>query len=411
MGGNDKAFVGDAEVDFYNDQDFAAIRLRFGVQDNFLHDFDFSSVREAGGGKGGNLMGYSADRQYVVKELNAVDQNTLLSVSGAYRAHICGTDSQSPPNSLLCRIFMHFRHKTTGANFQVMNNCLKSANDATATIEDDYQYHAYDLKGTNDDRCLAYYGVSVKQVRKDWWMYGGQCLWSDDRKEYYEAKVHALTCKFHVTVAQRTHIVEALRYDCDWLAGNNLMDYSLILGTRTIKLSHTETALSVERTTESNMQPLVNTHEDLVHVMHMGVIDFLQVWNCMKVAANCIKICDRNKSTEPPPYYAQRFVRYFEEKFVSDATETVRLTAEEMEELRQEEEKDEVEVDVDDGSLSPRSSSRRTSLRQGSWRATGTSTASNWRDGSNSTWSSSSNSSRSNSPQKGLRDHLPAISS
>jgi hypothetical protein len=410
--GTSKTQVGGIQVDLFNDEDFAAIRARFGTPSDFLQGFDFKSVCEGGGGKGGNLMGYTPDQQYVVKELNAVDQSTLLGISSAYRSHVCGAADSPPPNSLLCRIFMHFRHTKTGANFQVMNNCLRSVNDPTLSIDDDYQYHAYDLKGTNDDRCLAYYGEGVKQVRKELWMYGGQCLWSEDRKKYYQAKQHALFCKFHVTVEQRNRILEAIRYDSHWLATNGLMDYSLIVCKRTIRLSHTATALGVRHTIQSNMQPLVSTHDDLVHVMHLGVIDFLQVWNCMKIAANCIKMCDRNKSTEPPPYYADRFARYFAEKFIPDATTTIELTAEELEEVRREEQ-EELLAEDDGASRSSAGEIRRTNaLQRGSWRATSArNTACSWRSSGDS-WRSSQTSIRSADPSNSRpRRQLPAIAS
>jgi hypothetical protein len=53
--------------------------------------------------------------------------------------------------------------------------------------------------------------------------------------------------------------------------------------------------------------------------VYLGIIDFLQDWGCAKSCAMCIKFAERNKSTMPPPFYARRFAKYFNEKFINDA--------------------------------------------------------------------------------------------
>lgn len=45
----------------------------------------------------------------------------------------------------------------------------------------------------------------------------------------------------------------------------------------------------------------------------VGIIDFLQTWTCKKQAAQCIKLCERNKATIPPIPYGDRFLQHFSE--------------------------------------------------------------------------------------------------
>jgi hypothetical protein len=103
--------VGEHDMPTFNDAHFAKIRAFYGVPADFI-DASFSFALKAqggnmseGGGKGGNLMGFTADRGYIIKELNKTDHATLLSVAADYAEHMCHEDG-----TLLCRILAHFYH-------------------------------------------------------------------------------------------------------------------------------------------------------------------------------------------------------------------------------------------------------------------------------------------------------------
>ena len=96
----------------YNDKAFAIIRNFFGIGSDFLLNagFDFKLKSEGGnmsegGGKGGNLLGFTNDKKYIVKELNKTDHNTMLKIAGEYADHMIHEDG-----SLLCKVLAHFYH-------------------------------------------------------------------------------------------------------------------------------------------------------------------------------------------------------------------------------------------------------------------------------------------------------------
>lgn len=120
MGGNSSTLksdpsqliaVGSNKYPTYNDQHFSKIRKFIGLEDDFIdNNFSFDIKQKGGnmapgGGKGGQLMGFTKDRLFIIKELNDTDHHTLLKVAENYADHIV-----HPDGSLLCKILAHFYH-------------------------------------------------------------------------------------------------------------------------------------------------------------------------------------------------------------------------------------------------------------------------------------------------------------
>lgn len=102
--------VGEIEFPTYNDEHFRRIRKFYGIEPGFVGIFSFELKENGGnmaegGGKGGNLMGFSMDRMFIIKELNKTDHKTLLNVAGEYADHMVHDDG-----TLLCKILAHFYH-------------------------------------------------------------------------------------------------------------------------------------------------------------------------------------------------------------------------------------------------------------------------------------------------------------
>ena len=56
--------VGGEAVQTYNDAHYKKLRERWGLGDDFLENFDFTKNMKGGGGKGGDLMGFTTDKLY-----------------------------------------------------------------------------------------------------------------------------------------------------------------------------------------------------------------------------------------------------------------------------------------------------------------------------------------------------------
>lgn len=112
--------VGGESLPTYNDTYFRRVREAFRVPTGFLTtSFSFDELRE-GGGKGGNLLGFTQDRLFIVKELSDADHRSLLRVAQAYADHVV-----HPDGSLLCRIFAHFHHPGRGCGHNRKPRCLQ----------------------------------------------------------------------------------------------------------------------------------------------------------------------------------------------------------------------------------------------------------------------------------------------
>ena len=69
--------VGGETVQTYNDAHYKKLRERWGLGDDFLETFDFSKNMKGGGGKGGDLMGFTTDKLFIVKEVNPGEKSLL----------------------------------------------------------------------------------------------------------------------------------------------------------------------------------------------------------------------------------------------------------------------------------------------------------------------------------------------
>lgn len=102
--------IGSAEFPTYNDAQFSKIRDFYGIEPGFVGSFSFELKSKGGnmsegGGKGGNLLGFTESRMFIVKELNKTDHNTLLKIAGDYADHMTHEDG-----TLMCKILAHFYH-------------------------------------------------------------------------------------------------------------------------------------------------------------------------------------------------------------------------------------------------------------------------------------------------------------
>lgn len=320
---------GDRDLPTYNDTQFAKIRAGLGISDSFLHDFDFGAMG-AGGGKGGNLLAIVGD--YVVKEMNDTDHNTLLNIAKIYADHVLEVDRNGNQfGTMLCKVLCHFYDPGSKKKFMAMDNVTPTpvppgVPEQTRPSKGSRR-STYDLKGCADDKTLSWNNEKVTEVHKRIFlphMWCGTCLWSEDRRKYYDGKKNAARQEFHVTEAQKEKIEMWIKRDCTFLQDMGLMDYSLMVSTLTLSRDDPQSEAWINAAQDPDADdsfPFVNVFNDDVQVLHIGIIDFLQDWTCTKNLAMCIKFLECNKATIPPGWYAARFIETFCWKFQNDAIE------------------------------------------------------------------------------------------
>ena len=314
--------IAETAVSAYADASFSRVRQADGVLGDFLAPasaFDFSKLAK-GDGKGGNLMGFTPDKRFIVKEMSGDDHASLLKIAGAYVDHVL-----DPAGSLLCHFYAHFAYE--GKNYVVMNNLLTDPPD-TYTAQ-------YDLKGCADDKTLLRDGLRIKSVHKRFYnpkMWFGKVAWSEGRRVYHKNKVLARTDEFHVTGPQHVSFVRMIERDCAFLAGHNLMDYSLLVGVQSKPITEAQGNANIAAEQVEDMvggprfMPSLSVAPGGLaeagreaQYLSVGIIDFLQDWNIKKKIARKFKVLERNKATIPPPRYGARFASYFGDKFVADS--------------------------------------------------------------------------------------------
>ena len=301
--------VGGETVTTLNDEHWIRVRQFNAVPDDFiasLERFSFADFRPSGA-KGGNLLAFSKarrsrracvvrvfrpshrrarppqDRRFLVKELSRGDHNTLMTYSDEFSRHL----SKASPPSLMARFFAHFRLKgaarLTGGStdcFVAMNNFLPHEVD-----------HAFDLKGCNDDKTLVLHRRKIDKAEAD--------------SSHYDA----VSVRFSVTPAQHDWITLALRADVALLRRLELMDYSLIIGVRSLTpraaatdaLCASLAAAPPASAVAAPQQPLVCVRGGRVLLLYVGIIDLLQEWVYYKKIAKVIKAAETHKATYPPP--------------------------------------------------------------------------------------------------------------
>lgn len=232
---------------------------------------------------------------FIVKELSKGDHQTLLGITESFSEHL------RTGKSLLSPIFLHFRDKATKRTFFAMRNCVGQG-----------PFKAlYDLKGCADDKTLEKDGVVIPAVHKRIWNVAmwSSCCWSSARRRYHRGKVEARKAQLFVTSTQKDSVLEALRRDVSYLAGQRLMDYSLLVAIKDLKNEGTIGLPSG--------QPFIRQTKDGPVAVHIAIIDFLQRWTMGKRVARAIKVFEKNKATIPPRAYAARFAVHFTQQVVA----------------------------------------------------------------------------------------------
>jgi len=328
------------EIRLFNDHCFKKVRDLVNLSEDFLLAFDFGTLKP-GGGKGGDLMAFTEDGNFLVKEVKDCDQESLIKYADSYAKHM-----SRGKGSLLCQFYKHFQRKSNGQNFVVMNNFLPTKELILRGGREGVPGAAgkpvsgwdgmYDLKGCMDDKTQVKAGLKIEEVHKrffKFWMFCCPCTNSDQREIYAEGKRQAFSSKFECTKAQQESIKQMIKDDAKWIADCNMMDHSLMVGVA----SHTKekvdsmiaegkSIIGIDKDTSIFPrsvlpdQPYICEHRGRIYALYVGIIDYLQDWNPKKACARCIKVCAPHpKSTEPPDVFEEQFNK-LSDRFMGQAS-------------------------------------------------------------------------------------------
>lgn len=303
----------------YQPKKFRRLREMFGIdirgdegQDSELHkSMESFEVANFTGGASGAFMYFSADKRFIIKQINKNEVNRMLKMLDGYIQHLEDSrDGDGPPHSLLqrvvqCnRITMSEHDKCCGIRpgrlyFMVMENCFypriirqiailhKEENPGQPLLSDeateqlplkekapllkklelnDYTnqcFFVYDLKGSRHGRsALMDNGTREQQMRST--------MKDNDLRE-----------NVHLSADDRKVVLDFLEKDSQFLADQQVMDYSLLLGIQ--KGVQPVPA----RTFSNSAAPVAAANKfqqfapaaalDGAEIFYFGIIDFLQV--------------------------------------------------------------------------------------------------------------------------------------
>lgn len=222
-------------------------------------------------GKSGSFFYFTRDFQYIIKTVTSSEERFLQKIAYRYYRHM-----RSHPDSLIVRLYG--LHKVRLAREQryitvvVMDNIFRN-NDLLKVTE------RYDLKGST---------------------VGRRVLKGNRERATYKGTLKDLDLDKRIVVGaeSKTHLMEQLRQDVDFLASCKIMDYSMLLG-----IHHHSNA-------ESSLGPRMRSHsievvggEDFIDV---NPVDLKRSQEVTPVAGGASNVFEHRPSTSPRRPHSHR---------------------------------------------------------------------------------------------------------
>lgn len=257
-------------------------------------------------GKSGSLFFTSADKKYLVKTISKEEYDHFIKILPYYVDHIVKN-----PLTLVNRIYglhqiLMEAQNGTKENFTivVMQNIMCTTN---------YIFAKYDLKGS-----------TYKRKTK-----GNQFLTIPGKDiNFIEKKI-----KFGITPGEFRELADQLRKDVDFLGGQNIIDYSLLVGIHDKSVIRDMSASPSRRPAVSfKLQDTVSSHQtiqvldsdgvrrnlnafetcDKRFKIYCGIIDIFTVFNLRKKSEFVLKrtFLGKGVSCVPPKQYGNRFLNF-----------------------------------------------------------------------------------------------------
>eukprot|EP01127_Copromyxa_protea_P011493 TRINITY_DN2889_c0_g1_i1.p1 TRINITY_DN2889_c0_g1~~TRINITY_DN2889_c0_g1_i1.p1 ORF type:complete len:790 (+),score=138.34 TRINITY_DN2889_c0_g1_i1:39-2408(+) len=282
---------------------FEEIREQFQVTPQEIIDsFDWGKFKTIKGeGKSGAFLLLSKDNRFVIKTATKKERDVMWDLLPSYCSHIAKN-----PDTLIPRIYamFGFRHSGDGGwgcvRFLVQNNVFGNGQFPPK--------ERYDLKGST-------YGRSVPLTDRDKVTTLKDQDILDARRKFFIAEDTATLLKAQIT------------RDVNYLAKQDLMDYSLLVGIHYPSPSDPPSNVTSPPPTQflSKFQKAEgallghNVFKQTEERYYIGIIDILTKYGSWKSAETFFKsfsVTEQQLSSVPAPTYAARFINFMNDLIV-----------------------------------------------------------------------------------------------
>ena len=266
---------------------------------NAFFDKLYLMLSENSSGKSGSFFFHTSDGKYMIKTIKKHEFETLMRILPQYHEHVLKN-----PNTLLAKYFgLHQLKCYRGSKLQynlyviVMNNVFNLENPELIQ-------HKYDLKGSTYKRLTVADEINEGAAKKD------QNFVSDGMK-------------IKVDPAVKSQLHRELKSDAAFLARNNIIDYSLLVGIIS-KAKSKPRKFTIFRHMDSGdyidgksdlfkNQPYIEGKDNGLHY-YIGIIDTLTAFDTTKKSEYVVKRVFQGSriSCVPPKQYKNRFIAFME---------------------------------------------------------------------------------------------------
>ena len=251
-----------------------------------------------GAGQSGSFFFYSKDRKFIIKTMRGNERKNMTNMVDDLVEYLINDN----PESLISRIYGIFTLKTNAfaeVDFFIMQNVNQMISKANKKM-------VFDIKGNTRKRMLK-----IDKEHKQFWLnkdhtFKGVLRDLNFNQINKDLGNKMVNLKWYLSPV----INDIIDKDSKFLASHGLIDYSLLLTCEQVR--------SRQKVRETNNRKL---SVDGKTVIHLGIIDYLQEYNCMKYMEMKWRTLGKTKGEAydystvlPADEYGERFAKYIKSK-------------------------------------------------------------------------------------------------
>ena len=252
-------------------------------------------------GRSGSFFFFSEDKRFIIKTITSSELEYLLfNFMIEYFKYIISNN-----NTLLSKIYGVFSFTINDGASTIHVIIMQNLE----AFDNKYRQYVFDLKGSTFHR-------RTKNITK------GKSSTLKDLDFTWIKRVNKQLINF--TKEAKETLLKQVKQDINMLCNNNLMDYSLLL--IIYKFPENKKSDSYMQLLELFNNELYKNRifksENQTYVYIIGIIDYLQEYNCKKFSEKSVKTClywnKRDKiSAQKPIKYAERFAMFLNDEVLS----------------------------------------------------------------------------------------------